>query len=215
MLIETDGVFTNHFQTAHDCDSLVTINMDMEYTPEFHLQGDWWPVGGSLTHFTIQEYQVADFPRDAEFNTTWELNCPNWQFETYGEHNACCKIIISTFENDSIELKATTANRCDTITRSKWIHCTYFNTDDYQDLCYVDIVPNPNNGNMTLKFENMLGEVNVKVYNATGSLVDNFDCNNNFSTMSMQYTMKTYVTGMYYFVISSKDRMIAKKVIVK
>ncbi len=213
--IKFSGLHSHTFRTMHDCDSVVNIQMDMEYTPTYErIDGNRWPLGGSLTHISIEEYQIKGFHQLAQFDTQWELGCPDWTFETYGDHNACCKIVITTFPVDSILLKATTTNRCGTFYDSIWIRCTYYDVEEYEDLCNVDIVPNPNNGDMTFNFSNMLGKVEVCVYNMTGNLIDRFKTHNELNSTTMSYSMRQCAPGMYYFVITNKDKSITKKVVI-
>ena len=213
--IKFSGLHSHTFRTMHDCDSVVNIQMDMEYTPTYErIDGNRWPLGGSLTHISIEEYQIKGFHQLAQFDTQWELGCPDWTFETYGDHNACCKIVITTFPVDSILLKATTTNRCGTFYDSIWIRCTYYDVEEYEDFCNVDIVPNPNNGHMTFNFSNMLGKVEVCVYNMTGNLIDRFKTHNELNSTTMSYSMRQCAPGMYYFVITNKDKSITKKVVI-
>ena len=77
------------------------------------------------------------------------------------------------------------------------------------------MVPNPNNGQMQLNFENLTGRIDVKVYDMSGTLIDNFVTFNERNSMSYSYSMKQHANGIYYFVATSKEGTVAKKVVIQ
>ena len=78
-----------------------------------------------------------------------------------------------------------------------------------------DIVPNPNNGQMTLNFEYLTGKTNIRVYNMLGTMIDQFETYNSIGANTYQYDMKTKADGIYFFVATSKEGTIAKKVVIQ
>ena len=77
-----------------------------------------------------------------------------------------------------------------------------------------NVVPNPNNGQMTLHFERLTGKINVKVYDMRGELVDDFQTYNGLEMNTMHYEMKGNADGIYFFVATGKEGTVARKVVV-
>ena len=73
-----------------------------------------------------------------------------------------------------------------------------------------DVVPNPNNGAMTLNFSQLTGNLDVRVYDMRGVLIDQFKANG----PTMSYHSKTQTQGMYFFVVTGKEGTVSKKVII-
>ena len=75
-----------------------------------------------------------------------------------------------------------------------------------------DVVPNPNNGQMSLHFESLTGLVDIKVYDMRGTLIDSFQTYDGTGTYA--YTMKNRTDGIYYFVATCKEGTATKKVVI-
>ena len=73
------------------------------------------------------------------------------------------------------------------------------------------VTPNPNNGDMTLHFSQFAEKADVRVYDMRGVLLDHFQA----VGTTMSYHCPTRVQGMYFFVVTSKDGTISKKVIIQ
>lgn len=221
--LEEAGVYTKTIPTAHGCDSTVTINLQLDYSPTFpKVEGHAWVVGGSEFQYTIENYAIQTHPKSSH-NTQWGLYNQDgtpfskWDLVPY-DNGDKCMLYIYTFERDSIELRAHTQSigecACGDYTKSLWIHCSYHDVDENSTLCRADIFPNPNNGSMTLSFENMYGDIQVKVTDMTGTLVDSFHVYNSFEKQTHQYKPGKLSEGLYFFSISSKEGTITKKVVI-
>ncbi len=217
------GTYTHTIPTVHGCDSTVTMNLQLDYSPSFpKVEGHAWVVGGSEFQYTIENYAIQIHPRSTH-STDWGLYNPDgspfnkWDLVPYDNGDKCL-LYIYTFERDSIELRAHTQSTgdcaCGEYTKSLWIHCSYHDVNENTAPCKADIYPNPNKGSMTLSFENMFGEVTVKVHDLTGTLVDAFLLNNSHEKHTHQYDASRLSEGMYFFTLSSKEGTITKKVII-
>jgi hypothetical protein len=78
----------------------------------------------------------------------------------------------------------------------------------------VSIVPNPNNGQMRINFEDMEGRTAIRVFDMTGNQIDAFETNISASRQSIDYTMKPYTEGIYLFVFANHNRVFTKKVVI-
>ena len=212
-------------ETAEGCELHSTLDLNLDYTPSFtKVFGKPWVVGGSEFQYTIENYWInLDHPRSTH-ETTWELfdsegNPFNkWDVLPYDDGDKCY-LYIYTFERDSIRLHVhtySTNETCDCGEDDKdlWIHCGYHSVNESVDPCAVDIFPNPNNGNMTLSFDNLMGETLLKVYNLTGTLVDQFTLHNEFGHQTYEYNADKFSPGIYFFNIINKKGILTKKVII-
>lgn len=215
------GNYTKTIETSLGCDSTVTLKLQMDYNPDFsRVEGRPWVVGGSEFQFSIEKYWVKPNP-NATHNTTWFFGNPGfnkWDLIPYGPNNDSCLVYIYTFERDSIELCARTTSPvecgCGTFTHSKWIHCSYSGLDDNILRGTVDIFPNPNDGNMTLSFDNMIGEVDLKVYDVTGTLVDHLMLFNATRHQTHPYHTAKLNHGVYFFTLATQEGTVTKKVVI-
>jgi hypothetical protein len=78
-----------------------------------------------------------------------------------------------------------------------------------------DVVPNPNNGQMTFNFEHLTGKIDVKVYDMRGVLIDNIQTYNTIESHSLTYDMNKRAEGLYLFVATGKEGTVSKKVVIQ
>ena len=217
------GDYPKVIPTYQGCDSTVVMHLQLDYTPDFErVEGNPWVVGGSEFQYTIERYWIETHPQSTH-ETEWGLYYPNgepfnkWDLVPY-DNGDKCQLYIYTFERDSIELRAHTRSsglcECGEFTHSKWIHCGYFDINENTSLCEADIFPNPNDGTMTLSFDNMMGYVDVKVYNITGTLVDQFNLFNGYGHQTHEYQSSHLSNGVYFFQFSSNEGKLTKKVVI-
>ena len=206
------GGYVETVPTVDECDSTATLNLQLEYTPTIQrLEGKAWVVGGSEFQYSIESYRVHLNPK-SKHHTVWSFGNPDfkrWDLVPHGPNNDSCSLYIYTFETDSIELVAHTVSDCNcgNDTRSIWIHCGYYDVTELT--VRADILPNPNNGTMNIRCKGMT-DVEVKVFDATGRLVDRF----RLEGSTGQYQMNRCVPGVYCFVLTSREGTLMKKVII-
>ena len=221
-LTEQDD-YVKVIQTYQGCDSLVVLHLQLDYSPDFdRVEGNPWVVGGSEFQYTIERYWINTHPQSTH-ETEWKLYYPDgtefkkWDVVPY-DNGDKCNVYIYTFERDSIELRANTRStgdcECGEYTHSKWIHCGYYGVGETTAQLEADIFPNPNDGNMTLSFDNVMGYVDVKVYNITGGLVDQLSLFNGYGHQTYEYKSSRLSPGVYFFEFSSKEGRITKKVVI-
>ena len=217
------------FISSQNCDSTVTWTVTIEKTPSFEkVIGNPWVVGGSQLHYTLEQYRIWPIPSTPHYDTEWKMldkngnNFQKWTLFPVGNNNESVMVAIFTFEMDSVQLIATTRNAhehtsvCSNgqLSDTIWIHCTYADVLEYADLQNVEIQPNPNNGTMNITFENMRGDVQIKVLSINGILVDEFNVHNNVDTVIYPYSTHDLSDGLYFFVIANDNKVITKKVVI-
>ena len=227
--ISEDGTYQRIYESIHRCDSVVTINATFEYTPrpsDTIMSPD--PSIGEATHAVIiaSEFQINtyDFIVKEQGHSiwnevTWTLkdqygNDVDWTLDTEGD-GRLLHLTVFRYVEGRLYLTATVTNDCGSKSVTHWLECTFYGIEEgSENQASVDVVPNPNNGQMTLNFEHLTGKVNVKVYDMKGNMIDNFETYNQVGQSSMEYNMKGHANGMYFFVFSAMEGTVTKKVVV-
>ena len=224
------GTYHRTYKNIYDCDSLVTMYVQFEYTPH---PTEIYPMDATNTapHWvvTATEFQINayDFnlwdtnPNCHWDSVTWNFAQPvNWILEPFGEKNQCCKVYVLSRVEDTVWLEAHAYNRCapqDGITQRYWLISSFIGIDEDElstGSAAFDVIPNPNNGQMQLNLERLTGKIDIKVYDMKGTLIDQFDAHNSGSG-TYDYNMKGKADGIYFFVATSKEGTVARKVVVQ
>ena len=230
----TSGDYTRTFTTEQGCDSIVTLHLQLEYTPDpveiYPTDPEnvfpHWVV--TATEFQINAYEFGIYEQSHPFTCHWDSIA--WSFEnpsiewllepdtTSIPAGKKCKIYILNFVEDTVWVRTTIYNRCapQGISQRYWFICSFYGVDEFgtstaSGTAKLEVAPNPNDGQMTLHFENLTGKVDVKVYDMKGNLIDQTET----YASEMEYNMKGRAQGIYYFVATGKEGSVAKKVIVR
>ena len=225
------GTYHRTYKNQADCDSLVTMHVHFDYTPDptpiypmdFQNQAPHWVV--TATEFQIYTYDFTFWDNNPNCrwdSISWEFETPgvNWFLEpdsTSAPFGKNCRMYVLNYLDDTVWLRATAYNRCkqDGVSRRYWFLCSFYGVEDQQESpAEFTVVPNPNNGQMTLNFEHLTGKVDIKVYDMRGILVDKFQTFNGVGPSSMQYDMKRKSEGIYFFVATAKEGTVARKVVI-
>ena len=214
------------FTTVLGCDSLVNRTVNMEYTPNpttieptdaSNTAGHWVI---TATEFQINSYKFSfsegAHPATCHWDSIQWSCSAGWPFDILYNGRGV-NLYVLQYTPDTVWLNARVFNKCapEGVDRKYWLICSFYGIEEQSEsLVNVDIIPNPNNGEMTLNFEYLTGNVNIKVYDMRGNLLDDFDTYNNIGPNSMRYNMKDYSDGMYFFVVSGKEGTVTKKVII-
>ena len=223
------GTYHRTYKNQSDCDSLVTMNVHFEYTPhpteiypmDATNNAPHWVVTATEFQINSYDFNMWDTNPNCHWDTvTWSCDeAPNWILEPFGTVGQCCKVYVLNWVSDTIWLKAHAFNRCTPdqgVEQKYWLVCSFYGVEEKENsLANFDVIPNPNNGQMQLNFEYLTGKVNIKVYDMRGSLIDSFETYNNNGPSSYLYTMKNNVNGIYFFVATSKEGTVAKKVVIQ
>ena len=182
------------------------------------------------TEFQINSYEfslydtISSEPWDS---VKWEFEDPEveWILErdTLPFLGKKCKMYVLNYIEDTIWLRATPYNPCDTIGQTSqryWFVCSFYGLEEDGPSTGsrnfdFSVVPNPNNGTMTINFEKLTGKIDLKVYDMKGILIDDFLTCNIGGSESLQYDMKHRAEGIYLFVATGKEATVSKKVIIK
>ncbi len=220
--------YTNHY----GCDSIVNMHIQLEYTPSpveivpTNLVAPHWVI--TATEFQVNSYDFSIWEDQHPYtchwdSVTWQFEDPNvqWVLEpdtTTHPIGKRCRMYVLNHIDDTVWLRATVYNRCSLqgIPQRYWLTCSYYDIEERQEnMPNFMVVPNPNNGKMTLQFENLTGKIDVKVYDMTGSLVDHTSTYSGGPNESIPYDLPHHSDGIYFIVVTAKEGTIAKKAVIK
>lgn len=230
------GYYTDTLVAAH-CDSIVHLQLTLDHSPSpviAYAEDDYYHDGDIIAVITNTEFfsfQYDFFVEDAEGHyydwdsCVWYISKPSWLIEPdpaeyqNQTEKRYCRVYVAERDSALVELSCTVYNHhCEpySITRRFYLKSSFLSVDE-QDIVRSDfsIVPNPNNGEMELHFENLTSKVSVKVYDMQGNFIDNLEIYNNINSNTLHYTLKHVSSGIYFFVATAKEGTIAKKVIIE
>ena len=221
------GTYHRTYKNIADCDSIVTMNVRFEYTPHptpIYPMDDTnpaphWVITATEYQINTYDFHLWDTNPLCRWDTTiWACEgAPDWIIEPFGDRSQNCKVYVLSNAVDTVWLKAYAYNRCSPdsgVMQKYWLVCSFYDVNE-QGTADFSVVPNPNNGQMTINFEQLTGKVNVKVYDMLGNLIDGFDTYSGNGTGSLTYDMSRCASGIYHFVVTGKEGTVAKKVVIQ
>ena len=209
------------------CDSIVTLKIhNMIYTPEPEIvcadNGIEWPHHPiTATEFNVNKYTYSvEDPHgtDSWINSQcqWSISKESWPISPSSDHLSC-DVYAMDWTADTIWLTLKAVNPCkpEGIIARFYLKPSFYSIQEQESYpASVNIAPNPNSGQMQLRFENMEGKLNIKVYSLTGLLYDNFEITTAQAGETYDYSMKRLANGVYFFVITDGKRSVTKKVVI-
>ena len=233
---KSNGVYPLDSVTTHGCDSLMTVVVsNMKYTPNPSkircsdgsavIFGDTIAVVTNTEFFSFQyTFFVEESNRECVWESCdWTISKPSWSIvfnptptlSLNGKYYSECTVYVADRQDEHVVLTATVNNGCGTDERKFYLKSSFLDVEENSDTpAKVNIVPNPNNGQMHIDFENMEGRTSVKVLDMTGNQIDAFETIVNSNRYNYEYNMKRYAEGIYLFVVSNNNRLLTKKVVV-
>ncbi len=209
---------SGHFErigtSIFGCDSTYILTIDMEFTPNFEFVGTHWPIGGTETHISVNEYAIEPVePRTSLDTVLWRIDCPNWHVEPHGSKGRECTLYIYSYLLEPVTLHAWAINRCDTVHEEFFIQTSYYGVEEEAESLGFTIAPNPTNGTVTLSFGEFEGIAMIRVFDGMGQKIDTFEVDASH-TKEMNYTIPALRDGLYYFVMENKGQTQTRKVAV-
>ena len=224
------GIYEHRYSTPLGCDSTVFLNLTINLSPD---PSDIFPANPenifphwvvTATEFQINsyEYQFWDNNNTCHWDSvSWEFEDPNilWLLELDSTTNPVgkkCKIYVLNYVEDTIWLKATAYNLCNPqgVERRYWFVCSFYGINENVSKAFdLNVIPNPNNGNMHISLGEMEGRVDVAVYDMKGQNIDRFDFMATPKSL-FDYSLGSQMSGVYLFVFNYNGNIITKKVII-
>ena len=223
------GSYRRTYFNDMGCDSVVTMEVHLDYAPTpspicplaSDYAGSHWVVTASEFQLNAYEFYLSDTNSESRWDSvmwSFEDESLQWILEPFGGNDSCCRVFVLNKVNDTVWLKARVFNRCapEGVTQRYWMVCSYYGVDEQKTHdAGFSVMPNPNNGQMTLCFEHFTGKINVKVYDMKGALLDSFQTYNDLTTNLIQYSLDKNAGGLYFFVVTGKEGTVTRKVIIE
>lgn len=228
-----DGVY--HFpneaypqgHTVHgNCDTIMTVTVtNMQYTPDpfikcsdESIEFPDHPI--TATEFSVNRYTYHVEDPVSEISTwfidrcEWTISKSSWPI-VISEDKLSCTVYAMDWVPDTIWLEFKAVNKCSTKVARYGLVPSFYGVEEQESYpASVSVIPNPNDGQMELRFSNMEGKINVKVFNTAGLVVDNFELHTTQTPDSYYYSMKRLPNGVYCFVFSDGKRTTTSKVVI-
>ena len=226
---DLSGDYERTYKNHMGCDSVVKMHVQFNYTPAptpiYPMDPDntapHWVV--TATEFQINTYRFHLWDTNPNCywdSITWEFENPGlqWLLEpdtTTQPKGQNCTLYVMEHVDDTVWLSAKAYNRCapQGIASRYWFVCSFHGLDE-SILSSFSVLPNPNNGQMTLNFQHLTGKIGVKVYDMRGMIIDDFQTTNYNDSSTYHYDMKSKANGVYFFVVTSKEGILTKKVVI-
>ena len=94
------------------------------------------------------------------------------------------------------------------------IQTSYYNVDENDGSLGFEVFPNPTKGQLTLRFGELNGIVEILVYNTLCQKVDAFSLDASVCKETT-YNLPGFDSGLYYFVLRSEGVSAARKVMLE
>lgn len=227
------GLYYDTIPSYMDCDSITPLQIDMNYVPQ-----SWGVIAKDTIacHWVIpsSEFQVNQYSyhisNKLNYISTWDSivwhletrsgEAIDWIAEPFASSPESelmdgCHVYVLNYTTDTVDLHATVYNRCspEGIDFSHWLVCSSYDVEEHQAKADFNILPNPNQGEMILLFENYTGKATLKIVDMRGNIIDSQSLHIDAGTRR-PYTLRKYANGIYYFVLSLSNEVITKKVVV-
>lgn len=197
------------------CDSacFLTVNI-IGSSPKFEIVGNHWPIGGSEIYASENEYAIQfDDPHTEVDTVIWRIDNPHWKLEPHGKGETCT-LSIYTYQLEPVQLHATAINVCDSIHETFSIQTSYYDVNENDGSLGFEVFPNPTKGQLTLRFGELNGLVEILVYNNLGEKVDALSLDTSVCKEKI-YTLPSLCSGLYYFVLRSEGKSAVRKVMLE
>ena len=220
------GSFHRTYTNMLGCDSVATMHVQLDYAPaptdiypmDSANLAPHWVVTASEFQINSYDFHFWDTNPECHWDTVvWSFEQPmQWVLEPLDQTGKRCRVYVLNQVEDTVWLEARAYNRCapDGVAQRYWFVCSFYGVEDPSTGSAFNVVPNPNDGQMTLLFERLMGRIDVKVYDMRGVLMDHFQTYNEMEHNSIPYNLKGG-SGVYFFVVAGKEGMVTKKVIVR
>ena len=227
-------IYTDTIPNEDGCYSLVHLNLDLDYTPhptEIYPTdpantAPHWVITATEFHIVDYEYTLSDLNPQCHWDSIqWEFEdpAPQWVLEPSANttpKGEKCKFYVLARVEDTVWLRARVFNKCkpEGVDARYWFVCSFYDVDENGPSTGsgtawtfdFDVTPNPNHGELEIVTHQVEGEANVKIYDMTGQLVDEFGIT---ATQNSRhpYNMSDLPDGIYLMVFDHKGKTITKK----
>jgi len=226
-IYDQTGFYTTTIPSLYGCDSIVHLDLSINMAAdpsEIHPMdtlndAPHWVISATEYEIHYYEFNVWDNNPDMVWDSVqWSLEGQShWQLQPFGEGNSCCRVVVLDRVEDTVWLTAHIYDPChpgESVERRYWLLCSFYGIDENDLPAFsCDIVPNPNNGQMDIVTSRLEGAVEVKVYDMTGLMVDQFTI---LATPENRhhYSLSNYHSGIYIMLFNNNGKQLVKTFVV-
>ena len=211
--------------TNPDCQLETRLHLTLTHRPQPNIvsiddiEFPNYPITATEFNVNRYNYSVSDEVSDTatwDFNQcVWGISKPSWRIVPSSD-NHCCTVYAMDWVEDTIWLTFKAVNPCtDGEIARYWLKPSFYDLEDNSFLANFTIAPNPNSGKMELRFEHLTGNVDLKVYDMRGLLIDRFDLQLSSESCRFPYDMRGQAAGIYFIVATSREGTLARKIVVR
>lgn len=222
--IRESGQYDFPMKTMMGCDSIVhlhlTVNELLDETEIYpsDMVAPHWVVPATEFQINWYDFSIYDHKNKYQWDSiSWYIEEPvDWALNTSNDGKTCTVYVVE-YVPDTIHLVAEMFNPCspEGVKVSYWMVCSFYDVEEQTTkLSAFQVLPNPNHGEMTLKFENMKGDTNIKVFDMRGVLIDEFKTCLDNENEPRRYALPNRHPGVYMFVATGRDFVVTQKVVV-
>ena len=227
-------MYTIKVPSPTGCDTIRHLDLTIHHTPSpriayasdsYFEDGDTLAVITNTEFFALNyDFFVEDTPGHTnEWDTCiWRISKESWKINPFTKEDEpdrrYCKVHVAEHNDTPVELTCSIYDShclADSLVQRFYLKSSFFGIDDQQaDLARFSVVPNPNDGQMTLLFEQMAGKAYIKVYDMRGAKIDEFDTDILTDDFRYTYHIRRPEAGIYYFVVTAQGRTLTQKVLI-
>ena len=226
------GIYNDTVTNPSGCYTIYHLDLDLDFTPnptdiyptDPANTAPHWVVTATEFQINSYDYTLHDINPECEWDTViWSLEDDiTWVIEPFGPKTQSCKIYVLNHIDDTVWLHAKVINGChpEGIDRRYWLVCSFYGIEEdggpstgSGTAGTFDVVPNHNKGQMSLELKHLTGDINLKVYDMRGTLIDERRFLNHDDAYSLSYALPQTAPGIYLFTLHAKEGIMTKKVI--
>lgn len=201
--IDSAGIypFVRHLQTVHGCDSTINLLLTVNPLPQMDT------INGpqNITQYGLKNYMV----NNPQYVNTYEWRVSNTHWEITSENYSHATLNVTT--NGTGTLTARGINGCGYSEVSLDLYCNV-GIEDYPSNATVSLYPNPVHQTLYVNLENAPEVSKVRLYDETGRLVYQTNCNDTH----LEIDCTRFANGHYtvQFLNEKGRRVESRKIIV-
>lgn len=215
------GIYQRTYINQQGCDSVVTMTVDFEYTPNptpiYPMDPEnlapHWVV--TATEFQINDYDFHLWDTNAHCHwdtVMWNFDNPEtqWVLEPSGQHGQQCKVYVLNHVEDTVWLSAHVFNHCspeEGIEQRYWFVCSFYGIDE-PSIVKAEVYPNPSSGTIIVEADNM---ERVRVVDMLGQVVADRECDH---TERLTMDLGTLPQLLYIVEIKTANGICQRRVVI-
>lgn len=224
--LDSAGVYS-HLKDipGFDCQLETRLHLALSHQPYPVIESadsivEWPHYPITATEFNVNRYVYCISDKISDTSTwdfsqcEWSITKDSWRLVPSSD-KLSCTVYAMDWVPDTVWLCFKAVNPCsDTLVRY-WLIPSFYGVEENVSRADFTVVPNPNNGEMELHFENLSGTVGLKVYDMRGLLIKQSDLYLSSKTDSFHYDLKGLSSGIYFIVATAREGTLARKVVIR